>query len=561
MAKLSEHSGSGQIIAYLKELEKRISRLESHLNIEAPKKQKIDVQEVVSESVNQTSDRAESLEFHIGEFWFAKVGIVILAIGIAFLLTFPYQNLPSILPAFFGYILTAAIFIFSHYWRKSFSLISRYLLGGGLILLYFTTLRLYFFSDQPVITNLTFEIILLSLIVIINLTVSAKRESVYLTSLSLTMGYVTALISDQSYVIFFILVLMSILTVYFKLKFQWHRLIIYGILLTFFAHFLWFLNNPFLGNELELVTSPQSNLIFILIYILIFASGNYLRNSDLPEDNIVIASTFLICFGGYGLYLLLTIIRFQESQALFHLLASILFLGSSIAFWVKEKSKFSTFFYAMFGYAALSVAIIAEFKSPNFFVWLSWQSIIVISTAIWFRSKFIIVANFLIYAILFFAYIVMSGTISLTSLSFGLVALISARIMNWQKDRLELKTESMRNAYLASAFFIFPYALYHIVPSGYVSLSWIGVTLFYFVLSIILNNKKYRWMAILTLLLTVTYILIIGIVKLEPALRIASLLILGIALLAISIIYTRIRARSTSQEMNKRESKTEKSGD
>jgi uncharacterized membrane protein len=78
-------------------------------------------------------------------------------------------------------------------------------------------------------------------------------------------------------------------------------------------------------------------------------------------------------------------------------------------------------------------------------------------------------------------------------------------------------------------------------------------------MSVILHNKKYRWMAILTLLLTVIYILIIGIVKLDPALRIVSFLILGIALMAISVIYTRLRARTGSEELNKDDIKADES--
>ena len=556
----SENLNSNQIKNYLKNLEARISRIETYLKLEPGEEELREKKE--PETIRESTEKVDALEFHIGQFWFAKVGIVILAVGIAFLLTFPYQNLPSILPSLFGYVLTIAIFTVAHFWRNSYNLISRYLVGAGLILLYFTTLRLHFFSSSPTITNPNIELIFLCLVVAFNFIVSAKRKSIYLTSLTLTLGYITAIVSDQTYVLFLIVLLMTLLTVYFKLKFQWQGLIIYGIVLTFLTHFIWFLNNPFLGNKLELVSSPQSNLFFLLIYMLIFAAGNYFRSRDLPENNIVIISTFLNSFGGYGLYLLLTITKFNEHLGLLHLIASIIFLGLSIAFWIKEKSKYSTFFYAMFGYAALSVAIIAQFKSPNFFIWLSWQSIIVISTAIWFRSKFIIVANFLIYAILFFVYLIMAGRISTISLSFGFVALLSARILNWQKDRLELRTEMMRNAYLVAAFFVFPYALYHIVPEGYIALSWIGVTLFYFLMSVILSNKKYRWMAILTLLLTVIYILIIGIVKLDPALRIVSFLILGIALMAISVIYTRLRAKSGPEETNKKEvKKTERSKD
>jgi hypothetical protein len=136
---------------------------------------------------------------------------------------------------------------------------------------------------------------------------------------------------------------------------------------------------------------------------------------------------------------------------------------------------------------------------------------------------------------------VFAKDIGISSLSFGLVALLSARIMNWQKNRLELKTELMRNLYLISAFFTIPYSLYFNIPKGYISLSWMGVAIFYYIISVVLRNKKYRWMALFTIVITVIYILIIGVAQLEPVYRIISFIVIGLILLITSIIYTRIR--------------------
>lgn len=55
-------------------------------------------------------------------------------------------------------------------------------------------------------------------------------------------------------------------------------------------------------------------------------------------------------------------------------------------------------------------------------------------------------------------------------------------------------------------------------------------------------------MALLTLLLTVFYVFVIGIAKLEPVYRIVSFIVLGIMLLGISLIYTRKRAKVVSRE-------------
>jgi hypothetical protein len=248
---------------------------------------------------------------------------------------------------------------------------------------------------------------------------------------------------------------------------------------------------------------------------------------------------------GFGSFLLLTTLSFtafRTSFAVWSLVASGSYLALAIAYWIRTSSKYATFVYAMLGYAALSAAIANLSATPDVFVWLCWQSVLVLTTAVWFRSRFIVVANFVIYLIVFIAYLSLAGTIGTISISFGIVALLSARILNWRKEKLELKTELMRNAYLASALFVLPYALYHVVPRNYVTFSWLGLALFYFITSKLLNNnRKYRWMALLTTLLTVVYVFVVELVGLDTAVRIVSFLILGVALLATSMIYTRKR--------------------
>ena len=228
--------------------------------------------------------------------------------------------------------------------------------------------------------------------------------------------------------------------------------------------------------------------------------------------------------------------------------ASAVFLALAVTFWMTEHSRFSTFLYAMFGYMALSVALMKAFSPPGLFVWLSLQSLLVLSTAIWFRSRFIVVANFFIFLAIILGYLLVTEGENGMSLGFGVVALVSARILNWQQNRLELKTEMMRNAYLTSAFIAFPYALYFLMPSGYVVIAWVGVALFYYLMSALIKKQKYRWMGHLTLGISVLYVMVIGIIQLEQTYRIFSFLLLGIVLLVVSLIFTRARARRKSGE-------------
>ena len=536
-----------QIVSYLKNIEERISKLETHLNLESYSSE--DELKLPNIRPTDISERADSLESQIGQFWFAKVGIVILSIGIIYLLTFPYQNLPSVFPSMIGFFLVAILFWLAHYLRTSLQYLAQYIFGGGLLLLYFTTLRLHFFGLNPAIENHLIEIILLIVVTAVHFYISYKKKSVYLNSIGITLGCITALISNNAYSVFVFLFLLSLLIVHLKLKYEWSGFFIYGITSAYLTALLWFINNPLLGNTIELRPTSIFEVLSILVFAVILTSGNFFRAEKKSENSSLIINTILNCFLCYTLFLLLTITKHKDTLAILHLISSLVFLAIATSYWIKRESKFSTFFFSIAGYTALSVAIVAQFPKPDLFIWLCWQSLLVVSTALWFRSKIIIVANFAMYLLIFISYLIVAGTIGTVSLSFGLVALVTARILNWQKDRLDLKTEIMRLSYLGAAFFIFPYALYHIVPKDYVSLSWTIVAVIYYVLSVILKNKKYRWMALLTFALTVLYILFVGTSNLNPIYRIVSFIVLGLVLLAISIFYGRVKSKSiTSSE-------------
>ena len=486
----------------------------------------------------------ETLEFQLGHNWFAKAGIVILALGVVFLLTFPFPDLPPAVPSLAGYLLVGLILMVSRYWRANYQLISRYLRGGGLLLLYFTTLRLAHFSTRPAITNPGIEVALLLGVVAINLMVAVRKLSPYLAGISLFMGYFTALAGEEAYSTFGVIAAMSAVSAFLYRRYQWDAIILLGALGALLTHALWAINNPVFGNTPQMVSSPETNLLFVLLYAVILAVPSLCVASDVQETSIEEAVTLLSGGGAYGLLLLLTIRPFSSHVVSWHLLASFVFLGLATLCWVRRKSKHMTFVYAMLGYLALSVAIIARFKMPSFYIWLCWQSLLVVSTAVWFRSKFIVLGNFAIYLIVFLAYLASAGTANAVSISFGLVALLSARILNWQKDSLELKTEFMRNAYLASALVMIPYGLYRLVPIGFVSLSWLVLAALYYLFSRWLRNRKYRWMALLTIALTIFRVFLVDLTRVNPTFRVVSFLVLGSALLVISMAYSQRRAKS-----------------
>jgi len=521
----------------VRNLEDRVARIEAQLELSPP------ARPAAPEGTDPSGPLQEqgALEQQIGQYWFSKLGILTLALGVAFLQTIPH--VPPLLTAVLGYIISVGIIALAQRWYVSLRSIAGYLLGCGIVLLYFTTLRLSFFSDEPALLNRTIEALLLSGAAAAGLFFSTRHRSLPLVGLSLGLGYVTAFIADQAVPLFLAIVILSAIAVVYASRYRWQTLLALAAFFNVVTHLLWFLNSPILGRDIALAASPQVNVYFVLLAMSVIGAGCVWRRGNNKEGPAAVLTTLLNAGGGYMLFLFLTGTKFHEAFVLSHVLASVLLLGFGVLFWVRQGSVFSTFISVMLGYAALSVAIVSGSKTPDYFVWLSWQSILVVTTAVWFRSRFIIVANFLIYLALFIAYLVLAGTISAVSLNFGVVALLSARILNMRKDRLALKTELMRNAYLGSAFFIFPYALYHSLPPGLVSLSWLVIALFYYLMARLLRNAKYRWMALLTLALTILHVLAVDMTSVEPVFRVVSFLALGIVLLAVSVVYARKKRR------------------
>lgn len=543
MSETSNNSVLEEIHKGLMNLEKRLSKIESVLEIKSLAAD----EEILTDVKAATSDEDE-LEFKIGQYWAAKIGILVLLVGFAFLLLLPYEEFPALVPFAFGAAISLILFALARFWKDSFVHISGYFVGGGLVLSYLTIMRLHFFGFSRAIESLPVVITFLIIITALSFIVGVKRNSSFIAGLGVSFGFVTAILTDYSYLIFFLILVLASVTVYLKLKYEWNILLFYAIFLAYLTHFVWFVNNPFMGHTLQAVSEPQLNLLFLLVYAVIFSSANILDLKAKSEDIVTTGYTLLNASGCYGLLLLITLLTTPATLTIYNITASVVFLVIAIIYWIKQQSKYSTFFYAMFGYIALSVTINLQFESPDYFIWLCWQSLLVVSTAVWFRSKYIIVANFIIFLIIFAAFLITSGVTSGISLSFGIVALLSARILNWKKDILELKTEQMRNAYLLSALFIVPYSFYQMLPSGYVSLSWIGVAIIYYILSIVLNNKKYRWMALATYFLTVLYVFILGITSTGIAYKIVSFLVLGATLIVVSIIYSRKRGKNKASD-------------
>lgn len=481
------------------------------------------------------------------ENWFAAVGTGVLTLGVLFTLALPYPGLPSVAPAAVGYLAAAAAWAGARSKRRSFAQMAGYLRAAAMAVFYFATIRLCFFGSRPFVpaTSMVGELTLTAAVTV-NLALGWRWRSPWLTGLALLTGAVTVLAVGTPEFVLLGLTALAAAAATVRHRLNWPAFGICGVIITYATFLLWAVGDPLLGRPLGLIDRPPAVLGALLLWIPILAVGCRDTVPSSTETAAANLGALFNCGAASSLLLVLAWASFGPWLVSTQVATSVVFLGVAIGGWIQRRSRVATFLYAMTGYLALTAAIIRAAGVPQVFAWLALQSLIVIATAIWFQSRLIVVANFAIYVAIVVTYVPLARVETGISVAFGVVALLSARLLNWQRSRLELKTDLMRNIYLICALLVFPYALYHLAPRSLVSAAWIGLAFFYYGMGRVARNSKYRWMGHATLLFTVLDLVVVEINRLSPVFRSLSFLGLGLVLIVASLIFARQRRGSKS---------------
>lgn len=528
----------------LQTLDARISRLEQHLglgplDLPAFQSPAADKEPVIAHA--QSDQEGSELEASIGEFGLAWVGSIVFFLGVVFLITYTSSLGYKIISTTIGYFAAAGLFLAASLWKTRASHLSRILVSGSLLLLFYTTMRLHFFSPDPLVENSNIVLILLLVVVALQLYLAVHRDSETLATVGILLGMLAALLIDRTHIELPLVAILSAVAVYLAVRRDWWRLLNASIVLAYTAHLLWLLNNPVVGNPIQAVSAHQYNFVYLFMYAGIFSLPLFLNKQVSVDDLSSLGLVFLNCLGLGVLVFFATLTHLQKDFPAISLGVCGLLMISSIAQFIRTNRQLGPAIYACFGFMALSIAIYGYAAIPDSFFWLSLQSLLVVSIALWFRSRILVVVNSLIYVGILVGYFVLSPSSHPVNFSFALVALASARVMNWQKERLTLRTEMLRNVYLFIAFVLVFYALYRAIPVQYVTLSWTVTSVVYFLLSYLLKSNKYRLMAIAGMLVTVVYLFLVDLASLDPRFRVAAFMFLGLMAVMISLYYTRIR--------------------
>ena len=545
-----QESELDKIRVQLNSMELRIRRLESTwayseagktINRGEPAQK---VEQATAADVQTGEDKG--LESQIGRFGLAWMGNIVLLFGITFLTQYLMNLGHQLLSAILGYIAAAAIYLLSDYIKKTNIHLSFMFMMNAQVLLFYVTLRLHFFTDDPLLSNMTFSVFLLLLIVALQVYLSIRNNSQAFAALALFFLIAAALMSDSTLFIPPLVIIAAAGSVFYLRRFKWKPLFIITIILAYTCFLVWMIGDPFMGHPVKLITERYLSLLCLLSLGAVYSIVLLFRNEDASSDDYLIGVTLTNGFFFTFLLLFVVVSFFSKDYVTLFAGITITCLVYSIILHSKSSWNFASAFYALYGFMAMSIALYGLVGLPKVYLLLSVQSLLVVSMALWFRNKLIVIMNSLLFMTILAIYLFSSKTSDGVNFSFALVALISARIINWQSSRLKIQTDLIRNFYMIAGFIMVLYALIHAVPGQFVTLSWTMAALVYFLISILLKNVKYRYMALGTMICAAFYLFIVDLAKIEIVYRVLALLFLAAISIGISIYYTNRSKKSGS---------------
>jgi hypothetical protein len=460
----------------LQSLDLRLSRLESVLNITdnepLPRSEELFQTVDPSRDTDTLDEEGKGLESQIGRFGLAWLGNIVLLFGITFLTQYMMNLVYRFFSFLFGYFAAAAIFFLANYIKKTNVHLAFIFRMNALVLLFYISARLHFFSVSPMIPEKSISIVVLLLLVVVQIYLSIRNGSQTFAALAVLFALATATLSDATNFMLPIITLIAAGTVYFYQRFNWEPLLMVTIFLTYIAFFLWLFGNPLMGHTMQMITEHHYCVIYLLGLGACFSIMSLFRKKDSVSDDFLIS---VIIVNGilFTILILFVALRFFSTDyvALFTII-TVCCLIYSIILHTKSDWNFASAFYALYGFMAMSIALYGLFGLPKVYFLLSVQSLLVVSLALWFRNRLIIVMNSLLFLTILMVYLLSSKPVDGVNFSFALIALISARIINWKRSRLQIKTDMIRNLYMIEGFFMMLFALLHAVPRQFVTFSW-----------------------------------------------------------------------------------------
>jgi hypothetical protein len=419
--------------------------------------------------------------------------------------------------------------------------LSRAAAGAGFLLACYAILRLHFLSSDPPIASAWPALAAVAAVLAVQFWLALRWNSPFLAGLAIAEALFSSLVTDVAAIGFPVMFAAAVVAAVLAVRRDWWPLLAGTVVFVYGTNLIWLLNNPVAGNPVGTILPERYFPAALFACAAVFCWPALIRDPGTQPSALTVV--LLNCIG-LSMQASLAVFALYDgaSPGMYSALAAF-FLVSSVIQWQRTHRQLESALYACAGYLALSMAIYDYRGTATVFFWLAVQSLVVISMALWFRSKILVVTNCVIFLCILGAYMTGFPSSNGVTFAFALVAHLSARLMNWQKERLTLRTEALRNVYLVTGFVLVLYALRHAVPQAFVALSWICAGAVYFAVGAALKNRKYRYLTIASVVAAMGYATVCDMPRLMPDHQGIAMVMGVAAMLAATLFYAKLRQR------------------
>ncbi len=503
----------------------RITRLEAPTNPKQAERQSVAV-------------RQEKIESWISGYGFARLGIISLVTGVAFMVADSYAWLGAPLKILLGYCIAAAFIAAGRTVLKKPASLARILVAGGLGVAYYTTYAMHYVPSARLIASPIIGLLLLAVMVLVIIIVAHRMQSETVAGVALFLGLHTGMVSPIGSFTLLSSVLLAGGAAFFLAKNRWVYVPVSTLLAVYATHLLWILGNPMItsGSSHDLGHFTTS-ILFATLYFATFSIALLLAASELKR-----AAT--IVFAALNWAALLAIVCFEyhahEAAGLANaigILAGCHALLAMVSLRLRQ-GRAAGEIQLVLATVTLSLAAWIAASGPTEVV-LAWSltSLVTLALAYQLRMRVLATASSLILVLAYLAQIPAMDDLGLAAL-LALFTIVHHRLSNLRRDRNTAKlphdyVHAAATTWLALGAVSASAAAHHIV------LLWVACALALFVLGLALREFSYRMAAIAVFVLSFARLFLFDLAALASGYRIAACIALGVILLTISFANAR----------------------
>lgn len=250
------------------------------------------------------------IEEMLGTNWLNKIGIGILVLGLAFFLAYQLQRMGPAGKVSLGIGLSAIMIAVGVRYESNerYRILARASAAGGWALLYFVSYATYHVPAAKIIDSRQLDFFLMLTVAAAIVAYSLRYRSEATTAFALVLSYLTVGIHNTSFYSLVASVVLAGAVVTLALAMNWFGLELFGILATYFTHFLWV--RPVIesmgANRVEFPEFRTSIGLLAYYWLLFRFSYIYRKPASVEQEQLSSASALLNGF------CLLALLRYQS---------------------------------------------------------------------------------------------------------------------------------------------------------------------------------------------------------------------------------------------------------